>query len=90
MLWSHVALQPPLAPHFGGVHKAIMKSAKQAASAILQHADVTDEELQRAFCVAEALINSLPLTYQSADHLAPNNFLRGQAGGTLAPELIDD
>ena len=86
---------PPLAPHFGGVHEARIKSAKRAVSAILKHADVTDEELQTAFCGAEALINSRPLTYQSADHLdelplTPNNFLHGQAGGTLAPELIDD
>ena len=86
---------PPLAPHFGGVHEAMIKSAKRAVSAILKHADVTDEELQTAFCGAEALINSRPLTYQSADHLdelplTPNNFLHGQAGGTLAPELIDD
>ena len=35
--------------------------------AILGNADVTDEELTTAFTGAEALINSRPLTYQSAD-----------------------
>jgi len=33
----------------------------------LTNAEVTDEELMTAFCGAEALINSRPLTYQSAN-----------------------
>ena len=37
---------PPAAPHFGGVFEALIKAAKRAISAILQDADVTDEELQ--------------------------------------------
>ena len=40
--------------------------------AILNNADVKDEELMTAFCGAEALINSRPLTYQLAnikDHI---------------------
>jgi hypothetical protein len=57
---------PPSAPHFGGVFEAMIKSAKRAIYAILSKADVTDEELQTAFTGAEALINSRPLTYQTA------------------------
>ena len=40
---------PPLAPHFGGVHEALVKSAKRAIYAILNKADITDEELLTAF-----------------------------------------
>ena len=53
---------PPYAPHFGGVFKIMIKSAKRAITAILKNAEVNDEELMTAFCGAEALINSRPLT----------------------------
>ena len=73
----------------------MIKSAKRAIIAILNNADVKDEELMTAFCGAEALINSRPLTYQSADikdnvPLTPNHFLHGQMGGAFAPEVIDE
>ena len=72
----------------------MIKAAKRAFKAILQSADVTDEELQSAFVGAESLINSRPLTYQSADAsdeppLTPNHFLIGQLGGAYAPEIVD-
>jgi len=54
---------PPYAPHFGGVFETMIKAAKRAIMAILSKADVTDKELMTG---AEALINSRPLTYQSA------------------------
>ena len=81
---------PPYAPHFGGVFEIMIKSAKRAIMAILKDADVNDEELMTAFSGAEALINSRPLTYQSAEvkdsiPLTPNHFLHGQAGGQFAP-----
>ena len=56
-----------MAPHFGGVHESMIKSAKRAIKAILGNADVTDEELMTAIIGAEGLINSRPLTYQTAD-----------------------
>ena len=88
--WSFI---PPLTPHFGRVHEAMIKSAKKALRAILQSADITDEELLSAFIGTECLINSRPLTYQSADPtddvpLTPNHFLIGQLGG-YAPDVID-
>ena len=52
---------PPLAPHFSGVHETMIKSA------ILGNADINDEELMTAIIGAEGLINSRPLTYQSAN-----------------------
>ncbi|CAG2252551.1 unnamed protein product [Mytilus edulis] len=86
---------PPLAPHFGGIHETMIKSAKRAIYAILGNADINDEELLTAFTGAEALINSRPLTYQSADPkddtpLTPNHFLHGQLGGHFAPETVDN
>jgi len=53
--WS---FNPPGAPHFGGVHETMIKSAKRPTYAILGTADVTDEELMTAFMGAEALTNS--------------------------------
>ena len=72
----------------------MIKAAKRATYAILGNADVTDEELMTAFTGAEALINSRPLTYQSASPsddvpLTPNHFLFGQVGGPFAPESVD-
>ena len=58
---------PPLAPHFGGVHETMIKSAKKAIKAILGKADINDEELTTAMIGAEGQINSRPLTYQSAN-----------------------
>jgi hypothetical protein len=86
---------PPHAPHFGGVFETMVKSAKKAIYAILGTADITDEELLSAFTGAEALINSRPLTYQSANlkdniPLTPNHFLVGQVGGKFAPESVDE
>ena len=86
---------PPFAPHFGGVHETMIKSAKRAIHAILGNANVNDEELMTAVIGAEALINSRPLTYQSADPsddapLTPNHFLHGQVGGQFAPTLVDE
>ncbi|XP_044172109.1 uncharacterized protein LOC122956527 [Acropora millepora] len=87
--------KPPLAPHFGGVHEIMIKAAKRAIFAILGSADLNDEELMTAFTGAEALINSRPLTYQSANPsddvpLTPNHFLHGQIGSQFAPESVDD
>jgi hypothetical protein len=83
---------PPAAPHFGGVHESLIKAAKRAIWSILKDADVTDEELLSAFIGAEALLNTRPLTYQSAHPsddvpLTPNHFLIGQAGGEFAPDI---
>ena len=86
---------PPLAPHFGGAHESMIKSAKKAINAILGQADITDEELMTTIIGAEGLINSRPLTYQSANHeddvsLTPNHFLQDQNGGQFAPTSVDE
>ena len=85
---------PPLAPHFSGVHEVMINAAKKAIYAILSNSDVTDEELLSAVVGAEGLINSRPLTYQTANPqdpfpLTPNDFLHGQLGGQFAPDAVD-
>ena len=68
----------------------MIKVVKRAIYAILANADINDEELMTAFTGAESLINSRPLTYQSAhpsdiSPITPNHFLHGQVGGEFAP-----
>ena len=79
----------------GGAHESMIKAAKKAVQAVLENADVTDEELSTAFTGAESLINSRPLTYQSANAsdnipLTPNHFLHGRVGGQFAPTIVDE
>jgi len=86
---------PPLGPHFGDMHETMIKVTKQAVEAILGNADTTKKELATAFRGAEALLNSRPLTCQSANPdddvpLTPNHFLMGQTGGQFAPESVDE
>ncbi|XP_012561357.3 uncharacterized protein LOC105846812 [Hydra vulgaris] len=82
----------PLGPHLGGVFEIMVKAVKRAMTGILEKADITDEELCTAFTGAESLLNSRPLTYQSANikddiPLTPI-FLIGQVGGQFAPDLV--
>ena len=70
---------PPLGLHFGGIHEAMIRAAKRAIYGILSKADIIDEELSTAFTGREDLINSRPLTYQTANiddvPLTSNHFL---------------
>ena len=72
----------------------MIKSAKRAIKAILGKADINDEELVSAFTGAESLLNSRPITYQSANPddvtpLTPNHFLHGQVGGEFVSPAVD-
>ena len=85
---------PPLAPHVGDVHETMTTSGKKAIQAILGKADLNDEKFTTAIIGAEALINSRPLTYQSANSaddvpLTLNHFLHGEVGGQFAPTSCD-
>ena len=81
---------PPGAPHFGGAQEVMLKAAKKAIYAVLSSRYVTDKELITVVTGAESLLNSRPLTYQSANIkdsmlLTPNHFLHGQ----FAPEGVE-
>ena len=57
----------PWASHFGGIHEAMIKSAKKVIYGVIGTSDVTDEESITAVTGVESLLNSRPLTYQSAN-----------------------
>ena len=81
---------PPAAPHFSGVHEALIKAAKSSFKKIVLNADVTDEELQTVFTNIEGILNSRPLSYQSADGLdivplTPNDFLISRSNCQVLP-----
>ena len=84
----------PDAPHFGGMHEVMVKAPKKPIYAVLSNSEVTDQELITVVAVAESLLNSRPLMYQSADprddiSLTPNHFLFRQIGGQFAPANVD-
>ena len=60
-------ISPPRGPHFGGAHKSLTKSSKKAVKAILSNADITVEDLVTVFMGVESLLNSRPLTCQTAN-----------------------
>ena len=72
----------------------MIKAAKKAIYAILNSADIIDEELLSAEVGAKGLINSRPLTYQSVNSqdlvpLTPNHLLQGYLGDRFVPETVD-
>ena len=86
---------PPLAPHFGGIHESMVKSAKCAIKAILGNANISDEKMTTVFTELKNFLNSRSLTYQIANPednlpLTPNHFLYDQQGRTFAPSLVDE
>ena len=92
---QHATLSHGVNWHFSGVHEIMIKAAKKTIYAILNCADITDEELLSAVAGAEGLMNCRPLTYQSTNPsdltpLTPNHFLHGQLGGKFAPETVDE
>lgn len=72
----------------GGVWKRLVRSAKEALSALDDGRKLTDEVLLTVLAEAEDAINSRPLTYMpqessAEESLSPNHFLRGYpSGGT--------
>ena len=66
----------------------MVKAAKKAIYAVLGSSGVTDKELITICAGVESLLNSRPLTYQSANPrddvpLTPNLSLHGQSGRTV-------
>ena len=72
----------------------MIKSAKKAIRAVLGNATINDEELLSTIIGVEDLLNSRPITYQTANPeddlpLTPNHFIHGRVGGHFAPKSVD-
>ncbi|KAG1926140.1 guanine nucleotide-binding protein G(I)/G(S)/G(O) subunit gamma-2 [Pimephales promelas] len=83
---------PPAAPHFGGVWEREIRSVKAALYTTLGSESVTEEVLRTVLIEIEAILNSKPLGYVSADiadadPITPNCFLMGRPDGSL-PQVI--
>ena len=75
---------PPLAPHFGGIWEAGVKSAKTHLKKVLGQSTPSFEELITLLCLVEACLNSRPLMplsddLDSLEVLTPGHFLVGTA-----------
>ena len=87
-------VNPPGAPHFGGILKSMFYSTKRAIFTVLGQASVNGKELQELFAGVESLLNSRPLSTVSGDVndepvLTSNHLLTGKMGDELAPETRD-
>ena len=91
--------QPPNAPHFGGAHESLVRSAKsilyRAFKAMQQNHHLPSEEvLQTLLFQTASLLNERPLGYVSADSadvrpLTPNDFMNRSPSSIVAPVAAD-
>ena len=86
---------PPAAPRMGGVWERMVGTVKRALRTVLGRLMVTDEVLQTVLAEAEAIVNSRPLTYVSAqgdglEALTPNHLLLGHPTVYMPPGIFSD
>ncbi|XP_029169824.1 uncharacterized protein LOC114939631 [Nylanderia fulva] len=92
----HWRFNPPLAPHFGGIWEAAVKSLKHHLRRVLGNHTLTFEEMSTLLAQIEACLNSRPLQALSDDPgditaLSPGHFLVGSALTAIPePSLIDE
>ncbi len=86
--------QPPSAPHFGGIHEALVKSAKSAITSAMEFAaqrrNLRESELRCLLVEVMGFLNSRPLGYVGTDPkdttpLTPNTFLIHRPYGAAVP-----
>ena len=83
-------MNPPLAPHFGGVREKIIQTAKRNLLIILGSQQLKTETFQTIVTETEGILNSRPITYVSFDNndeeaLTPNHFILRRPHLALAP-----
>ena len=83
-------MNPPLAPHFGGIWERLIQSAKRTLLIILGSQQLKAEVFQTIVAEIEGLLNSRPITNVSSDTkneeaLTPNYFLLGRPYSPFAP-----
>ncbi|XP_075255279.1 uncharacterized protein LOC142348000 [Convolutriloba macropyga] len=77
-------LNPPSAPHFGGVWERLVQIVKRALLLNLASAKLTWDVFSTIVIETESLVNARPLTHvrsdiEEEDPLTPNHFLIGRA-----------
>ncbi len=83
---------PPAAPHFGGVWEREIRSVKAAPSTTIGAQSVPEEVLRTVLIEVEAILNSKPLGYVSADisdvdPITLNHLLMGRPNSSL-PQVV--
>ncbi len=86
------SVNPPSAPHFGGVWEREVRSVKSALYTVLGSQSVPEAVLMTVLLEVEAILNSKPLGYVSsdvadADPVTPSSLLMGRPDGSL-PQVI--
>ncbi|XP_076246367.1 uncharacterized protein LOC143186569 [Calliopsis andreniformis] len=88
-------LNPPSAPHFGGMQEAGVKSVKHHLKRTLGEFTPTGEEMQTLLCKIEASLNSRPIAPLSDDpdeyaSLTPGHFLTGGPLNAIPLQSVDN
>ncbi|XP_062556700.1 uncharacterized protein LOC134221526 [Armigeres subalbatus] len=83
-------MNPPYAPHMGGIWERLVRSVKLALAAMETSRNPDDETFQTALTEAESIVNTRPLTYLPLDSaeseaLTPNHFLLLSSNGVCQP-----
>ncbi|KAM9771400.1 uncharacterized protein ACBT44_004334 isoform 1-T1 [Syngnathus typhle] len=83
---------PPAAPHFGGVWEREVRAVKSALRTCLGTEPIHEDVLSTVLLEVEAILNSKPLGYVSADlsdvdPVTPNSLLLGRPDGSL-PQIV--
>ncbi|XP_048243021.1 uncharacterized protein LOC124146421 [Haliotis rufescens] len=86
---------PPLSPHFGGAWERLVRSVKTALTCVLKGTLVHESVLRTSLIEVEAMLNSRPLTYNSANPndftaLTPNHFLLGRSNPFQPVDVFQD
>ncbi|XP_065102634.1 uncharacterized protein [Paramisgurnus dabryanus] len=85
-------LNPPAAPHFGGIWEREIRSVKSALQVVIGSQPVPEEVLSTVLIEVEGILNSKPLGYVSSDvadldPVTPNMLLMGRRDASL-PQVI--
>ena len=86
-------LNPPSAPHFGGVWERLVQPFKRAFLITLGSSRLTREVFDTITVECESLLNSRPLTHVSSDikdatPITPNHFLLGRPCPNVAAAIF--
>ena len=88
-------LNPPSAPHFGGVWERLVQVVKRVLLINLGSAKLTPDVFSTIVTEAECLVNSRPLTHvrndnKDDDPLTPNHFLLGRPFANVPTLLFQE